>query len=216
MTPSGLHLIGLRVTHNGTEIAALTAQVAPGQVLVVMGPSGSGKSTLLSAIIGNPPAGFSVTGQIVVNGRDVTHLPTAQRRIGILFQDDVLFPHLSVAQNIGFGLHWPSGTRAQRRALIDDALTDAGLAGFGSRDPDTLSGGQRARVALLRTLLAKPEALLLDEPFARLDLALRDQIRQFVLNRARAENLPIILVTHDPKDAAAAGGRIMSLGRAAQ
>lgn len=210
MTKTGLDLRNLRVTHAGTQIAALNTTVAPGNVLVVMGPSGSGKSTLLSAIIGSLPPGFSVSGQIILNGRDVTLLPTARRRIGILFQDDVLFPHLSVAQNLGFGLPAKSGTRAQRRVLIEQALADADLAGFANRDPATLSGGQRARVALLRTLLAQPEALLLDEPFSRLDLALRDQIRRFVLDRARSQGLPVILVTHDPNDAAAAGGRIVS------
>ena len=209
MTQTGLDLRDLRIMHRGNQIAALNTTVPAGEVLVVMGPSGSGKSTLLSAIIGSPPAGFDVSGNIILNGRDVTHVPTAQRRIGILFQDDVLFPHLSVGQNLGFGLAANAGNRSQRRTLIDQALADADLAGFAHRDPATLSGGQRARVALMRTLLAKPQALLLDEPFSRLDLALRDQIRQFVLDRARAERLPVILVTHDPADATASGGRII-------
>ena len=209
MTQTGLDLRDLRIMHRGNQIAALNTTVPAGEVLVVMGPSGSGKSTLLSAIIGSPPAGFDVSGNVILNGRDVTHVPTAQRRIGILFQDDVLFPHLSVGQNLGFGLAANAGNRSQRRTLIDQALADADLAGFAHRDPATLSGGQRARVALMRTLLAKPQALLLDEPFSRLDLALRDQIRQFVLDRARAEGLPVILVTHDPADATASGGRII-------
>ena len=209
MTQTGLDLRDLRIMHRGNQIAALNTTVPAGEVLVVMGPSGSGKSTLLSAIIGSPPAGFDVSGNVILNGRDVTHVPTAQRRIGILFQDDVLFPHLSVGQNLGFGLAAYAGNRSQRRTLIDQALADADLAGFAHRDPATLSGGQRARVALMRTLLAKPQALLLDEPFSRLDLALRDQIRQFVLDRARAEGLPVILVTHDPADATASGGRII-------
>ena len=209
MTQTGLDLRDLRIMHRGNQIAALNTTVPAGEVLVVMGPSGSGKSTLLSAIIGSPPAGFDVSGNVILNGRDVTHVPTAQRRIGILFQDDVLFPHLSVGQNLGFGLAANAGNRSQRRTLIDQALADADLAGFAHRDPATLSGGQRARVALMRTLLAKPQALLLDEPFSRLDLALRDQIRQFVLDRARAERLPVILVTHDPADATASGGRII-------
>lgn len=210
MTQTGLDLRDLRVTHNGRPVAVLSTTVSPGEVLVIMGPSGSGKSTLLAAIIGSPPAGFAVSGKIVLNGRDVSDLPPAQRRIGILFQDDLLFPHLSVGQNLGFGLSATAGNRAQRSILINQALADAGLAGFASRDPATLSGGQRARVALMRTLLAQPQALLLDEPFARLDMALRDQIRQFVLSRARAEGLPVLLVTHDPSDAAAAGGRIVA------
>ena len=209
MTPTGLDLQALRVTLNGASVAVLNTTVAPGEVLVVMGPSGSGKSTLLSAIIGSPPAGFVVTGSVMLNGRDVTHMPTAQRRIGILFQDDLLFPHLSVGQNLGFGLPAGAGNRTQRNALIDQALVDADLAGFAPRDPASLSGGQRARVALMRTLLAGPQALLLDEPFSKLDLALRDQIRQFVLARAREKGLPVILITHDPTDAAAAGGRIV-------
>ena len=209
MTQTGLDLRDLRVTHAGTQIAALNTRIAPAEVLVVMGPSGSGKSTLLSAIIGSLPAGFGVSGQIVLNGRDVTLLPTAQRRIGILFQDDVLFPHLSVGQNLGFGLPSSAGDKAQRRALIDQALADADMAGFANRDPASLSGGQRARAALLRTLLAQPSALLLDEPFSRLDLGLRHHIRQFVLDRARKSGLPVILVTHDPGDAQAAGGHIV-------
>jgi len=209
MMQTGLDLRDLRISHNGVQVAALNTMVAPGQVLVVMGPSGSGKSSLLTAIIGSPPAGFAVSGKIVLNGRDITHLPPALRHIGIMFQDDLLFPHLSVAQNLGFGLNARESTRAQRRMLIDQALTDAGLAGFGARDPASLSGGQRARVALMRTLLAAPQALLLDEPFSKLDFALRDQIRQFVLTRARSLGLPVILVTHDANDAAAAGGRIV-------
>ena len=206
---SGLELRALRVTLRGQVLADLSTTIAPGEVLTVMGPSGSGKSTLLAAIIGAAAPAFVVSGQILLNGRDVGRLPTAQRRIGILFQDDVLFPHLSVGGNLGFAL--PAATpRALRRSIIDTALTQADLQGFADRDPATLSGGQRARVALLRTLLAEPAALLLDEPFSRLDLNLRDQIRRLTFDQARARGLPVILVTHDPADAAAAGGRVVS------
>ena len=210
MTSPGLVLQNLCVTQHGSPIAALNVTVAPGHVLVVMGPSGSGKSTLLAALIGALPPGFAMTGKIILNGVDVTHLPTAKRRIGILFQDDVLFPHLSVGQNLGFGLPPGSGSSTQRRVLIEQALSDADLAGFANRDPATLSGGQRARVALLRTVLAQPQALLLDEPFSRLDAALHSQIRQFTLKRAQKLHLPVILVTHDPQDAAASGRRVVS------
>jgi putative thiamine transport system ATP-binding protein len=125
--------------------------------------------------------------------------------VGILFQDDLLFPHLSVGGNLAFGLP-PGGGRAARRAAIEAALADADLAGFHDRDPGTLSGGQRARVALLRTLLAEPRALLLDEPFSRLDPDLRARFRTFVFAHARQRGLPTLLVTHDPEDAAEADG----------
>lgn len=204
---SGLHIDDLRIDdQRGKPLVRLTATVRPGEVLTVMGPSGSGKSTLLGALIGALPTGFTLSGQIMLNGEDITPLPTARRRIGLLFQDDVLFPHLSVAQNLGFGLR-AGGAKAERQAQIDAALARMGLAGFGPRDPATLSGGERARVALARTLLADPLALLLDEPFSRLDQALRGQIRDLVF--AEAANLPVILVTHDPDDARAAGGAVV-------
>jgi putative thiamine transport system ATP-binding protein len=204
---NGLHLTDLRIRHGETTLVSLTAQVTPGQVLTVMGASGSGKSTLLAALIGTLPRTFAMTGAIALNGVDVTRLPTRARKMGILFQDDVLFPHLSVGGNLGFGLPARAPDRAGR---IDAALADVGLAGFADRDPATLSGGQRARVSLLRTLLAAPQALLLDEPFSRLDAALREQVRSFVLDRARAQGLPIVLVTHDAEDARAAGGPVVT------
>lgn len=201
----------LQIRRAGAVIVELTAEVAPGAVLTVMGPSGSGKSTLLAALIGALPVGFTASGRVVLNGRDISALPTAERRIGLLFQDDVLFPHLSVAQNLGFGLR-PGGPKADRLARIEAALDQMGLAGLGPRDPATLSGGQRARVALARTLLAEPLALLLDEPFSRLDQTLRAQIRKLVFDAAA--DLPVILVTHDPEDARAAGGPVIDpLGR---
>lgn len=201
----------LQIRRGQDLLVDLTARVDAGCVLTVMGASGSGKSTLLSALIGALPAGFEATGRITLNGTDITDQPTAMRRIGLLFQDDVLFPHLSVAQNLGFGLK-PGGTRAERQARIEAALDQMGLTGLGPRDPATLSGGQRARVALARSLLAEPLALLLDEPFSRLDTSLRGQIRQLVFEAAR--NLPVILVTHDHDDARAAGGPVIDpLGR---
>jgi putative thiamine transport system ATP-binding protein len=204
---TGLTLDALQIDHAGTPLVRLSARVIPGQVLTVMGPSGSGKSTLLAALIGALPAAFTLSGRVLLNDKDITTLPTAQRRIGILFQDDVLFPHLSVAQNLGFGLR-PGGSRVDRQARVEAALDRMGLSGFGPRDPASLSGGQRARVALARTLLAEPLALLLDEPFSKLDQTLRAQIRDLVF--AETRNLPVILVTHDPEDARAAGGPVVS------
>ena len=204
---TGLELQDLTIRQGDTVLVALDRRAAPGEVLTVMGASGSGKSTLLAALIGTLPRSFAMTGRIVLNGRDVTALPTRARRIGILFQDDVLFPHLSVAGNLGFGL--PART-PDRAAKIDAGLAEMGLAGFAPRDPATLSGGQRARVALLRALLAGPEALLLDEPFSSLDTALRAQIRSLVFDHARARGLPLVLVTHDAEDARAAAGPVVT------
>lgn len=206
---AGLEFDDLTVTLHGRRIVRQNVRIAGGEVLTIMGPSGSGKSTALGAIIGTLRPPFVLSGRIRLDGRDVTDLPTRARRIGLLFQDDVLFPHLSVGGNLAFAL--PPGLRgAARRARIDDALSGAGLEGFAERDPATLSGGQRARVALMRTLLAEPRALLLDEPFSRLDADMRDQIRRHVFDRARSEALPVILVTHDPEDARAAGGAVVT------
>lgn len=206
---TGLWLDGLTVTQGNRCLVRLDATVAPGQVLTIMGPSGSGKSTALAAMLGTLPPGFRLSGRIVLDGRDVTALPVRARGIGLLFQDDVLFPHLSVGGNLAFALPATVRGRIARRAAIDAALARADLSGFADRDPATLSGGQRARVALMRTLLARPRALLLDEPFARLDTELRGRIRAFVLDRIRAEGLPAVLVTHDAQDAAAAGGPVI-------
>jgi putative thiamine transport system ATP-binding protein len=128
-----------------------------------------------------------------------------------LFQDDMLFPHLSVGENLAFALPRSVRPRRARRARIDAALSEAGLEGFAGRDPATLSGGQRARVALMRTLLAQPLALLLDEPFNKLDRDLRQRVRRFVFDHARRSALPTLLVTHDPADAEAAGGGVITL-----
>lgn len=189
------------------RLVALDVTVPEGEVLTLMAPSGAGKSSALGAIIGTLAPAFTVAGRVLLDGEDITRLPTRLRRIGLLFQDDVLFPHLSVGGNLGFAL--PART-PDRERQIEDALASAGLAGFAGRDPATLSGGQRARVALLRCLLARPRALLLDEPFSRLDAELRGQMRSFVFDRARTLGLPVILVTHDAEDARAAAGQVLS------
>lgn len=189
-------------------MVALDVEVAAGEVLTIMGPSGCGKSTLLAALIGALPPAFSASGKVFLDEQEITHLPTHSRKLGIIFQDDILFPHLSVAGNLGFGL---SKAAPNRRRVIDQALTEAGLAGMGPRDPATLSGGQRARVALMRTLLSEPRALLMDEPFAKLDSDLRVNMREFVFAAARMRGLPIILVTHEREDARAAGGAVLSV-----
>ena len=203
-----LRLEKLEIARAGAVMVRIDREIGPGEVLSVMGPSGCGKSTLLAALVGALPEAFALRGRVWLEGRDMTRLLPHQRRMGILFQDDLLFPHLSVAGNLGFGL---ARGVADRAGVIDRALREAGLEAMGARDPATLSGGQRARVALMRVLLSEPRALLLDEPFSKLDAGLRAQMREFVFARARARGLPVVLVTHDLADARAAGGAVVSV-----
>ena len=211
MTRHHLTLRDITVRAAGrTLFAPLNLKIEAGTVLTVMGPSGSGKSSLIAWISGTLDPGLDGAGTVLLDGVDLTALPSERRRIGILFQDDLLFPHMSVGANLAFAL--PSGlSKAERRRRVEAALTEADLPGTAERDPATLSGGQRARVAVMRTLLAEPHALLLDEPFAKLDAALRDQFRRFVFDHARGEGLPVLLVTHDQADADAADGPIVTL-----
>jgi putative thiamine transport system ATP-binding protein len=209
----GLALREVSIDLGGETLVELDASIGPGEALSVMGRSGVGKSTLLAFIAGFLDRDFSARGRVILNGRDVTALPPERRGIGMLFQDALLLPHLSVAGNLRIGLHPAVRGRSARRRAAAEALAEAGLAGLGERDPATLSGGEAARVALMRTLLSQPEALLLDEPFSRLDTALRGQVRAFVFAEARKYGLPVLLVTHDLADAEAAGGRIVSLDR---
>ncbi|MFP4451604.1 MAG: ATP-binding cassette domain-containing protein [Rhodosalinus sp.] len=209
-----LRLEGLRITRGGAPLLALDLGVRPGEVASVMGPSGAGKSTLLAAVMGTLGPPFALAGRVRLDGRDVTALPPARRGIGILFQDDLLFPHLSVGDNLAFGLSRRVRGRAARRAAVEAALDEAGLAGMAQRDPATLSGGERKRAALMRTLLADPRALLLDEPFASLDRDRRDRMRRLVFDRVRARGLPVLMVTHDPEDAEAAAGPVVRIAGA--
>jgi len=186
-------------------ITSLSLAVSPGEVLTLMGASGSGKSTLLNWIIGALDPAFSVRGQLWLNGVRRDTLPIESRRIGILFQDDLLFPHLSIGQNLAFALPAHFKGRTERRKRLELALADIGLSGFFDRNPATLSGGQKARISVLRALLAEPEALLLDEPFSKLDAVLRGQFRAFVFDRISTLGIPTLLVTHDPADVPAAG-----------
>lgn len=204
-----LDLQGLKITLGDRTLVDLTLAIPAGQIVTIMGPSGAGKSTALAAITGTLAPGFRMSGRILLNDKDITNLPTRARTIGLLFQDAVLFPHLSVGHNLAFALPAHIRGRAARQARVEAALTSAGLTGFAPRDPATLSGGQKARIALLRTLLAEPCALLLDEPFSRLDADLRAQIRSFVFDRAAEAGIPTLLVTHDAEDARAAGGPVV-------
>lgn len=195
---------------NDRRLADLTLSIGAGEVVTIMGPSGSGKSSILAAITGTLSPAFRRTGRILLNGKDISDQPTHKRSVCLLFQDPVLFPHLSVGANLAFALPASVKGRSNRRARIEEALASAALDGLADRDPATLSGGQKARVALLRTLLAEPKALLLDEPFSKLDADLRAQMRAFTFDRARLSGIPTLLVTHDAEDARAAAGPIIS------
>lgn len=190
--------------------SAMSLAVEEGEVVTLTGVSGSGKSTLLNWVIGDLDPGFSATGELWLNSLRCDTLPTESRHIGLLFQDDLLFPHLSVGQNLAFALPAKFRGAKVRRQRVEQTLSDIGLVGFHDRDPATLSGGQRARVSLMRTLLAEPRALLLDEPFSKLDAVLRTQFRAFVFEQIDRQNIPTLLVTHDPADVPQ-GGRAIEI-----
>lgn len=169
----------------------LSFSVAPGEVLALIGPSGGGKSTVLNWMTGLLSTDIAARGHIRLNGQPIDHLPCEARRLGLMTQTPLLFPHLDVLGNLKFGARDP-------QVDFSGILAKAGLAGLEHQDVATLSGGQVARVSLLRTLLSKPQALLLDEPFARLDVQMREQIRQFVWSNSG--QIPVVLVTHDEQD----------------
>ena len=180
-------------------LAGVAASVAPGEILTLMGPSGSGKSSLLAWLAGGLPAGLTARGSLWLNNDCLDAVPIEARRLGLLLQAPLLFPHLSVAGNLSLGMP-ASLSRRERHQRIDESLAAAGLAGYGPRDPATLSGGQQARVSVLRSLLAKPRALLLDEPYGSLDADTRASFRDWVVAQIHASAIPAVLVTHDPAD----------------
>ncbi|HHQ4566142.1 TPA: ATP-binding cassette domain-containing protein [Aeromonas hydrophila] len=178
-------------------------QVAPGEVLTLMGPSGCGKSSLLAALAGVLPASgpIRLEGDVTLGERRLTQLPPQARRIGMLFQDDLLFDHLTVAENLMFGMPASLKGHGARWEKAVAALAQVDLTSQADKLPGALSGGQKARVSLLRALLAEPDALLLDEPFSRLDKPLRGAFRELVFAQIKALAIPALLVTHDEDDA---------------
>lgn len=209
---SSLTLMGVSLrVGDKTLLGPLDAKIQPGEILSIAGRSGTGKSSLLAYLCGVLPPAFTASGQVLIDDQDITAWPPERRGLGILFQDDLLFPHLSVEGNLAFGLRRSGVPAGKRSEAIAAALASFGLGGFGPRDPATLSGGQRARVALLRTLLSEPKALLLDEPFAHLDDDTRMSIRTVVFDEVKRRQLPTLLVTHDAEDVAAAQGPVIRL-----
>jgi thiamine transport system ATP-binding protein len=180
----------------------------PAEIVAVLGPSGSGKSTLLGTIAGVVPA---MAGTILVDGVDVTAAPIHERGVGLIFQEALLFPHLSVVDNIAYGLRRHGTGRQPARARATELLEWVGLGGYGDRSVDELSGGQAQRVALARALAPQPAVLLLDEPFSALDQDLRQRLAADVSGMLREGGVSALHVTHDPGEAAAVADRIVTL-----
>jgi len=206
-----LQLRNLTIAYAGQPslIERLEVTVPAGELHLLQGPSGCGKSTLLAVIGGTMDDTVQWSGRISLNGADISSLPAEQRGVGLLFQDALLFPHMSVGDNLAFGL--AVRHRRDRVARVQAALQAADLCGFADRDPASLSGGQAARAALMRTLLAEPQVLLMDEAFSALDPALRQGFGMFVRDRIRDRQIPALLVSHDPADANLADGAPISL-----
>jgi putative thiamine transport system ATP-binding protein len=204
-----LKIKNLILKQDNKTLLSINDTVKGGEVLTIMGPSGSGKSTFLNWLVGMLPEGFEATGELYLNEQEITQVASHLRHIGLLYQDPLLFPHLSVEGNIAFAM--PKGDKDNRSQTITEALKQVGLEGLGQRNPTSLSGGQQARVALLRVLLSQPKAILLDEPFSKLDSQLRQEIRELVFEQIKLYNIPAIMVTHDESDAKAAKGKVITL-----
>ena len=197
------------VAFDGTTVLdRASLHVEHGEIVALLGASGSGKSTLLRVIAGlvTPES-----GRVVLDGSDVTGVPTHRRHVGMVFQDEQLFPHLSVADNVAFGLKMAGVGKHERRRRAYELLDVVGLPGFGDRTIDHLSGGETKRVAVARSLAAAPKILLLDEPLTGLDRDLHDRLQAEVPDIIRASGATAVWVTHDEAEAAAVSDRIAHL-----
>ena len=218
-TAPRLEATGLTRAFGGRPVVEdVSLRVAAGQVTCLLGPSGCGKSTTLRIIAGVETAD---AGAVRIDGRPMAgpglHLPPERRGIGMMFQDFALFPHLTVAANVGFGL---AGDRAAKARRVAELLERVDLTGFGAKHPHQLSGGEQQRVALARALAPRPKVMLMDEPFSGLDNRLRDGIRDTTLEILKEEGTAVVLVTHEPDEAMRMadeialmrGGRIVQQG----
>jgi sulfate transport system ATP-binding protein len=185
-------------------------EVPSGSLTALLGPSGSGKSTLLRAIAG---LDLPDTGTITINGRDVTHIPPQRRGIGFVFQHYAAFKHLTVRDNVAFGLKIRKRPKSEIKAKVDNLLEVVGLSGFQTRYPNQLSGGQRQRMALARALAVDPEVLLLDEPFGALDAKVREDLRAWLRRLHDEVHVTTVLVTHDQSEALDVADRIAVINK---
>ncbi|MEO6987146.1 MAG: ABC transporter ATP-binding protein [Aquihabitans sp.] len=209
---TGLEVSGVTVDY-GSIIAVddVSLAIAPGEIVGLVGPSGCGKSTLLRVVAGLEHG----RGRVRWNGEDLTAVPTDRRSFGLMFQDHALFPHRSVAENVGFGLRMSGVGAADRRRRTDEVLDLVGLPGYGGRSIDTLSGGEAQRVALARAVAPSPRVLMLDEPLGSLDRSLRDRLTGDLRAVLREVGITAIHVTHDQEEAYAVADRlvVMQAGR---
>jgi putative spermidine/putrescine transport system ATP-binding protein len=203
---AAVRLTGLHKAYGKvTAVAGVDLEIGEGEFFTMLGPSGSGKTTLLRLIAGfeRPDA-----GQVELGGTDVTRQPPYARNVNTVFQDYALFPHMSVAENIEYGLRGKRVPRAQRRARAEAGLEMVRLAGLGARKPAQLSGGQRQRVALARAIVNEPKVLLLDEPLGALDLKLRQEMQLELKRIQREVGITFIYVTHDQEEALTMSDRV--------
>ena len=209
MTEPRLDVQGLALGYEGTIFfSGIDLQLATGEIVAILGPSGSGKSTLLAELAGVLPV---PQGRIIVDGRDITRAPIHERGVGLIFQEPLLFPHLDVAANIAYGLRRHGWSRRDADARTQELLDWLGLAGYGSRRTDELSGGQAQRVALARAIAPGPAVLGLDEPFSALDTELRQRLVVDVARMLREAGIAALHVTHDAQEADAIADRVIEL-----
>jgi putative spermidine/putrescine transport system ATP-binding protein len=198
MTDSILQVHDLMIGYEKSLTPPLNFSVGPGEILVVVGDSGCGKSTLLSTLAGvNPPLG----GEILLDGKNLSGVPIHKRNIGLVFQEPLLFPHLSLIDNIGYSLRANGQSHSAALIRATELLDWVGLSEIADQKTWQLSGGQAGRVALARAIAAKPAVLLLDEPYSALDPATRFRLLDDVKNLVTHEGIPTIHVTHDPREA---------------
>ncbi|KQP13178.1 ABC transporter ATP-binding protein [Pseudorhodoferax sp. Leaf267] len=211
MKKNSVQCRGIRLAYGNNEVLKnINVDIQPGEFFALLGPSGSGKSTLLRLI-----AGFNQHqhGELLIDGRDVTGMPPWERNVGMVFQSYALWPHLTVWDNVAFGLVERRVPKAEQARKVEQALATVGLERFAQRRPGQLSGGQQQRVALARTIVIEPQVLLLDEPLSNLDKSLRVQMRQELLALQRRLGITTIFVTHDQEEAMTTADRMAVLDK---